>query len=414
MVKLDIHRYKKRIKNALKRIKESDFPESNKRDLFEFYDYLSAEGLSKGRIAKYMYHMLKMGELIDIPFEDVDKKKIVKIVGDIENRDYTPHTKHDYKIILKRFFQWLRGTEEYPEEVRWIKSTLKKCDTKLPEELLNQEDIKKMIENAYYPRNKALVAFLFESGCRVGELISLKIRNLEFDDLGCLVTLDGKTGMRKIRVVSSVPHLSLWLENHPFRNDRDAWLWASISNRGWHKPISYHQVKHVLRDLAEKSGVKKKVNPHAFRHSRASQMANHLTEAQMNNYFGWVQGSDMPSVYVHLSGRDMDSAILKMNGIKTEETEKKSHFAPKKCPRCKNTNSPTGKICVRCGAPLDVTSAMEIENKRKRMDRLMSTLMKDPETQRFLLGKMRTLRDLNLYKSTEEPYPTSAVSGNPL
>ena len=44
-------------------------------------------------------------------------------------------------------------------------------------------------------------------------------------------------------------------------------------------------------------------------------MANYLTEAQMNVYFGWVQGSDMPSIYVHLSGRDVDYAILKANGV---------------------------------------------------------------------------------------------------
>jgi hypothetical protein len=44
-------------------------------------------------------------------------------------------------------------------------------------------------------------------------------------------------------------------------------------------------------------------------------MANYLTEAQMNAYFGWVQGSGMPSVYVHLSGRDIDDAILKANGV---------------------------------------------------------------------------------------------------
>lgn len=44
-------------------------------------------------------------------------------------------------------------------------------------------------------------------------------------------------------------------------------------------------------------------------------MTNYLTEAQMNVYFGWVQGSDMPGVYVHLSGRDVDDAILKANGI---------------------------------------------------------------------------------------------------
>jgi hypothetical protein len=47
-------------------------------------------------------------------------------------------------------------------------------------------------------------------------------------------------------------------------------------------------------------------------------MANPLTEFQMNHYFGWTQGSNMPSTYVHLSGKDLDGAILKMNGQKVD------------------------------------------------------------------------------------------------
>lgn len=35
----------------------------------------------------------------------------------------------------------------------------------------------------------------------------------------------------------------------------------------------------------------------------------------MNAYFGWIQGPDMPNIYVHLSGHDIDDAILKANGI---------------------------------------------------------------------------------------------------
>jgi len=33
----------------------------------------------------------------------------------------------------------------------------------------------------------------------------------------------------------------------------------------------------------------------------------------------WVQGSGMPAVYVHLSGRDVDDATLKVNGFKKQE-----------------------------------------------------------------------------------------------
>ncbi len=412
MVKVDIHKYNKRVENALRRIREGDSPEQNKKDLYEFYEYLGAEGISKGRIAKYLYHMHKICEISKIPFNEMNKKDIIGIVSVIERRDYSPHTKHDYKIALKRFFHWLKGTKVYPEEVEWIKSTLKNCNSKLPDDLLADEDIKKLVGAANHPRNKAMVSFLFESGCRIGEMLSVKLKHLSFDKFGCLAILDGKTGMRKIRIVACVPHLSLWIENHPFKDDKEAYLWVSINNQNRKTPILYQNVSFLLKKLAKRAGVTKKVNPHNFRHSRATQMANHLTDSQMDHYFGWVQGSKMPSVYVHLSGRDMDDAILKMNGIKIEETEKKNHFAPQTCLRCEKQNSPTNKICTRCGSPLDSEAAMESESYRKKRGRMMDIMMGDPETQKFLINKMRNLLEMEWYKSTKEPYPAGAVPGD--
>jgi len=58
-----------------------------------------------------------------------------------------------------------------------------------------------------------------------------------------------------------------------------------------------------------------------FRHSQASRLANDITEAQMNEYFGWMQGSKMPTVYVHMSGRNVDQRLLEIKGVKTPAKE---------------------------------------------------------------------------------------------
>jgi integrase/recombinase XerD len=79
--------------------------------------------------------------------------------------------------------------------------------------------------------------------------------------------------------------------------------------------MQYGAIRMQLTKISRKAGITKKIHPHLFRHSRATYMANYLTEAQMNAYFGWIQGSDMPSICVHLSGRDIDDAVLKANGI---------------------------------------------------------------------------------------------------
>ncbi len=93
-------------------------------------------------------------------------------------------------------------------------------------------------------------------------------------------------------------------------------MWVTLdSEEGSLNPLYYDAIRMKLKRLAKKSGINIRIHPHLFSHSRCTYMANYLTEAQMNDYFGWVQGSGMSSVYVHLSGRDVDDAILKANGI---------------------------------------------------------------------------------------------------
>ena len=75
-----------------------------------------------------------------------------------------------------------------------------------------------------------------------------------------------------------------------------------------------------------------------MRHSRATELANYLTEAQMDEILGWVQGSKRTATYVHLSGRNVDGPLLASYGI-TPEKEEKAELTLKlvKCPRCGRT-----------------------------------------------------------------------------
>ena len=69
-----------------------------------------------------------------------------------------------------------------------------------------------------------------------------------------------------------------------------------------------------MRKIAKRTGIEKNVNPHNFRHSRATDLANWMTEAQMDKFFGWILGRKMASVYIHLSGRDIDKVVLRIYG----------------------------------------------------------------------------------------------------
>jgi ribosomal protein L40E len=147
----------------------------------------------------------------------------------------------------------------------------------------------------------------------------------------------------------------------------------------------------LLRQLKARCGVKKAVNPHNFRHSRATFLANHLSDAQLKQHFGWTQSSRMASIYIHLSGRDVDKALLKINGINIDEAnEQKSNLEPKNCMRCETVNPSTNKFCSRCGFILDEKTMVEtIENdfKMKKSSDILDRMLEDSEFARIFKEK---------------------------
>ena len=90
----------------------------------------------------------------------------------------------------------------------------------LPEELLTQDDVKALVDATERSRDRALILTLYETGGRIGEVLSLRIRNVQFDEYGAVLIVGGKTGMRRVRIVASSPALAGWLRDHPKRRSR--------------------------------------------------------------------------------------------------------------------------------------------------------------------------------------------------
>jgi len=401
MERICIHNFQRQYDWYVKRLGEIGMSKHNMEIVLRFKDMCFLNGLSKVRVVKYLRFFVFLSSVFEKDFEKAVKEDIEGIVATINTKDYSPVTKHDYKVLLKRFYKWLKGNdEEYPPEVKWIKSNLKRNEKKLPGEgeLITPEDVAKLIETSEYPRDKAFVSLLYESGCRIGEVGSLRIGNISFDKYGTVITVSGKTGSRKIRVVSSTPHLRTWLNSHPFKNDKDKPLWINFGARGHNQATDYSAFKMILTRLFKKAGINKRHNPHLFRHSRATYMANHLTEFQMNQYFGWIQGSEMPATYVHLSGKEVDKAILEMNGLQKRK-EDKDKPQIKICPRCEAINDANDTYCSKCSFILDEKEAIKLQTQQKEQENMtdlskeiLAKLLQRPEIMKIIteeVGKMK-------------------------
>ncbi len=348
---------------------------------------LRTEHICLNRITKYLRYLSNFAVILKKDFDKAtadDLKDLVVMID--KTTKWADYTKLDMKVILKRFYKWLSGDDEFPKKIKWLKPKLRASEKKLmPEDLLTQDDVKNMINNAGSVFRKAFIACLYESGCRITEFVSVKVKDVTFDDMGAVIRVNGKTGQRRIRLVISVPYLSTWANNHPL-NDRESFLWVSMNRRI--KPVAYERITEVglrklLQDTAKKAGVQKRVNPHSFRHARATHLATFLTEQELKVYLGWTAASKMAATYVHLSGKDIDNSILRANGIEVDMNgDTKPKMAVVNCTRCKTINPEGNKICQQCGTALDIKTAFNMDDKLNRILFVLKELDKrHPELQ---------------------------------
>ena len=395
---IDIHNYKRRIVKNEELIKKATISEKNKQLIFDFRDHCNVEGLSLARIDRYMQVLRDWAKHIGTDFDKATIAEITQAVRIVQEKDFSPWTKVTYKSMLKSFYRWLKKTgEDYSEEVKWIKARMKKSEMKLPGEgqLISEEEVRRLIENASHPRDKAFISVLYESGTRIGELASLQIMNVKKDKYGMLILVTGKTGSRPIRIISSAPYLSSWINMHPNRNVEEAPLWINLSTNYYGSQINYQGIRQMLKKLFKNAGINKRFNPHIFRHSRATFLANYLTEFQMNHYFGWTQGSDMASTYVHMSNKKIDESMLMLNGIEIKKEISDSVLKPKICPLCSTVNCADAKFCTGCGSVMDLKTSYDLESRntemRKNSDELLNVLFKDKEVLQIVMKKINEL-----------------------
>lgn len=344
--------YKRYIEKILA---DSRISKTNREILKKYDSHGKFQQVTAGTRAVRLNIIRRLAIFNDKNFKDMTKEDIENFYSSLG--DLQPKTWSTNGAYIKYFFKWLSNTDEYPSNVKWIKTSVKNKNRKLPSDLLTKEEIKAMVKAADNPMERAFIMVLYESACRIGEILSLKIKDVTCDQYGCAIMANGKTGMRRIRLIESSPDMVLWINNHPKKDDRDAPLFIQVINNNgqYGKGLDDGSARNLIKKLAQRAGIKKRVHPHLFRHSRLTILAKDFTESELKIIAGWTGSSNMAGVYVHLSGGDIERKMLEKSGLLNKADDPvKDTLKPLKCPKCKEINPNTARFCYVCGMVLDV------------------------------------------------------------
>lgn len=214
------------------------------------------------------------------PLDEMTKDDLIMF---FKNCKGSENSKRLYMSQIKKFYKYC-GKDEL---VNWIKLPRikeKRMDVLVP------EDIDKLIEATINPYWKAYIAFAFETGGRFEEMRELHWRDIK-DDCSQVNIMTQKTsaGLRIIPLRMSLNYImNLKLQVNASKDDIVF-------------PISEVRALEVLKEIAAKAGIKKKVHPHAFRHACATYLVETgQQEAKIRYQLGWTQTSPMIARYQHL------------------------------------------------------------------------------------------------------------------
>ena len=400
--KLDIHDRRHRFELALRNLRQDPvICQENKNLIQRFLGFCRAQSLSMDRQLLYLLKLTVLARLHKAPFDQASRDSIVNMMEQVKKRGMAEWTYQTYCVTVKKFYKWLRASSDCPPEVKWIRTTVKNKTTITAEKLLSEEEVLKLVEKAENHRDRAFVLVLYESGCRIGEILGLRIRDIAFDEYGALLSVTGKTGHRRIRIVASCSELTAWLNVHPKSKDRDALVWIGIGTVGRNDPLTYPAARSMLKRLAKRAGLKKRIHPHLLRHSRATGLLKKdYSLSKLPALMGWTPGTKMLNIYSHLNGEDADEEILRLHGL-AAKSKSNPDLTVRICPRCQEKVSSASKFCQRCGSPMNPDEWI-LEEKREAADKLLNLLLDDPEVRGLVSKKLGKLGREQFQASAEK------------
>lgn len=238
----------------------------------KFFVAKAVEGLSTNSLAYYNTIISSFLNKVSNHIKDISTDDVRVYLATKKIEGVSDNTLNNIRRVLSSFFSWCHteGIVQKNPMLR-IKSIKQVKKIRKP---LSEDDMEKLRYAATTKRNRAIIEFLYSTGCRVSEMINLNRDNIDIE--GGQVDVLGKGKKYRTVYLSSRCKITLQDYLHSRQDDLDAlfvsdWegMHGAIAGRNIPKRISRSAVESMLRHLGRKVDIAN-VHPHRFRRTAAT------------------------------------------------------------------------------------------------------------------------------------------------
>jgi integrase/recombinase XerD len=287
-------------------------------ELDNYKNYLLLErGLSKNSIESYLRDINKLVSFYEneteILSKNISDEGIKTFVYEISKTNYNKRSLARLLSSLKSFFLYLQ-IEDIRQDNPVESIETPKIGFYLPD-FLSFQEIEMLIHaidlgEPHGHRNLAILETLYGCGLRVSELLTIKLSDI-FREEGFL-KVTGKGNKQRLVPLSeyTLKHIDLYINgtrNHIkiMPNSKDILF---LNRRGNH--LSRVMVFLIIKELAEKSGVRKNISPHTFRHSYATHLLENGADLRSIQQLLGHESLTTTEIYTHVSNKKLRETIL--------------------------------------------------------------------------------------------------------
>ncbi len=289
-------------------------------DLFiKFSEHMKVKNYSPATLAAYGSHLLCFFDYL----RDTGISDIRRVTHDVlksyqiriteqrkEGKGYSTATISMKIRAVKRFFKYLEYTHQIlinPAEQ--IKEPRK--ETMLPRTVLTADEVKRILEqprldSAVGIRDRMILEIFYSTGIRLEEMTNLTIFDCDLQG-GFLRVNKGKGA--KDRLIPLGKHAVMFLKEYISRvrpryaGSNKSMRFLFLSRFG--QPLSKQIIEIFVRGYAKKAGITKKVTPHAFRHTFATELVRNGADITAVRKMLGHSSLSITHVYTKVAGLDV-------------------------------------------------------------------------------------------------------------
>lgn len=273
---------------------------SYQRDLNSFFSYLDSEGID--------YLKIDRNQIRDY-LKYLDQKKLKN--SSISRKISCLRSFYNYLVLEKKIDYNLFKTVNNPKIERKLPNYLSYEEMRNILDSLKPTDDEMILE-------RLLIEVFYATGCRVSELISIKIDDIDFNNL--TIRIMGKGSKERIVYFGEY---ALDYMNRYLKNVRPKWLnseeseWLFINSKG--KNLTVFEVEKMVSEIVKHLSLKTHVTPHTFRHTFATHLLNNGADIRAVQELLGHANLNTTGIYTHVSIERAREVYLKAFKRKKEE-----------------------------------------------------------------------------------------------